>query len=117
MFPGSIRKAGPGVRSPTFFIKEFLKSVSSRKDAMPPRQDHPTNPLSEPAQIFVCRGPQCGGEALVRVLASELKRAGLGDQVQVQRHPCRGLCLAGPTVTLMPRGILYCRVKPDDVAE
>lgn len=84
---------------------------------MPPRQAHPTDPPSEQVQVLVCRGPQCGGEPLVRALAAEFERTGLGDRVQVQRHPCRGLCTAGPTVTLMPRGILYCRVKPDDAPE
>ncbi len=84
---------------------------------MPPRQDQSSEPPLEPAEIFVCRGAKCGGNPLVRALAAELKRVGLGGQVPIERHPCRGLCLAGPTVTLMPRGILYCRVKPEDAAE
>ncbi|MGO8836203.1 MAG: FAD-dependent oxidoreductase [Limisphaerales bacterium] len=84
---------------------------------MPPRPDQPTDLPAERVQVLVCNGSQCGNEPVARALAAEIKRAGLGDRVQVDRQPCRGLCAAGPTVTLMPRGILYCRVKPEDVAE
>ena len=84
---------------------------------MPSFQSHPTDPPAERVEVLVCRGTQCGGEHLARALAAEIKRAGLGDRVQVGRHPCRGLCTAGPTVTVMPRGILYCHVKPEDIAE
>ena len=84
---------------------------------MPPHQVPPTDPPSEPVQIFVCSGSKCGNENLARALTAEITRAGLGDRVQVERRPCRGLCTAGPTVTLMPRGILYCHVKPEDAAQ
>ena len=84
---------------------------------MTPRQANPADPNTEPVQVLVCSGSKCGNESLSRALTAEIKRAGLADRVSVQRHPCRGLCTAGPTVTLMPRGILYCHVKPDDAAE
>ena len=50
-------------------------------------------------------------------MAAELDRAGLAGHVRVDRQSCRGLCTAGPTVTLLPRGILYCRVRLEDAAE
>jgi NADH-quinone oxidoreductase subunit F len=67
--------------------------------------------------VLVCRGSSCGDEKLVQALEIEIERAGLTAQIRVNRHNCRGLCVAGPTVTLMPRGTLYCRVKPEDAAE
>ena len=30
---------------------------------------------------------------------------------------CRGFCAVGPTVIILPAGILYCRVRPEDVSE
>jgi len=84
---------------------------------MPSRHPQPHDLIPERVQVLVCRGAACGGEPLARALADEIRRAGIEDRVQVDRHPCRGLCLAGPTVTLMPRGILYCRAKPEDAAE
>src|ERR1035441_1496059 len=79
--------------------------------------DHASGPSPEIMEVLVCRGPACGDETLARALAAEIERAGLTPQVRLERHNCRGLCIAGPTVTLLPRGILYCRVKPEDAAE
>jgi NADH-quinone oxidoreductase subunit F len=79
--------------------------------------DHASGPSPEIMEVLVCRGPACGDETLARALAAEIERAGLSVQVRLERHNCRGLCAAGPTVTLLPRGILYCRVKPEDAAE
>ncbi len=76
-----------------------------------------TGPLSDVVEVLVCRSATCDADAIVRALESEIQRADLGSRVRVGRHNCRGLCAAGPTVTLMPRGILYGCVRPEDAAE
>ena len=84
---------------------------------MSARPESSADQPAERVQVLICNGPDCGGEPLVRAFADEIKRAGLEDRVQIGRHPCRGLCSGGPTVTLVPRGILYSRVRPEDAAE
>ncbi|MFZ5833362.1 MAG: NADH-ubiquinone oxidoreductase-F iron-sulfur binding region domain-containing protein [Planctomycetota bacterium] len=37
--------------------------------------------------------------------------------VRVSKSGCQGFCQMGPLVTIEPEGILYTRVKPEDVAE
>ncbi len=70
-------------------------------------------------KVYVCRGDACGspkGQALLKAMQAEVSRCGLSN-VEVIAGPCRGLCSMGPTVTIQPAGILYCRVQTDDVAE
>ena len=78
---------------------------------------HSSGPPSDIKTVLVCRGRVCGDEMLARTLEAELERSGVSAELRLERHDCRGLCTAGPTVTLLPRGILYCRVKPEDACE
>ncbi len=69
------------------------------------------------AEVFVCGGEKCDDGGLLRALQDEVQRRGLTQEVLVARGQCRGLCAAGPTVVIYPEGILYCRVRPEDVVE
>jgi NADH-quinone oxidoreductase subunit F len=72
---------------------------------------------TEPVTVQLCSGARCGGDVLAEAFAAEIERAGLRARARIERHNCRGLCVAGPTVALLPAGILYSRLKPGDVAE
>jgi len=62
-----------------------------------------------------CRA--CGSLAVVKAFQDELQQRGLQDQVEVKATGCHGFCDIEPIVIIDPGGILYQRVKADDVSE
>jgi NADH-quinone oxidoreductase subunit F len=77
--------------------------------------------MSEPlyrANVLVCGGTGCeasGSTSTYQMLADEVRRRGLADEVQVIHTGCRGFCAMGPIVIVYPEGIFYCQVHGDDV--
>ncbi|HEX2971763.1 MAG TPA: FAD-dependent oxidoreductase, partial [Tepidisphaeraceae bacterium] len=72
------------------------------------------------ARVEVCGGARCNdgaGEKVRQAFEVELRRRGMTQEVYLSSGKCRGLCRHGPTVTIYPAGILYCRVRPADVPE
>jgi len=70
------------------------------------------------ATVVVCGGEYCESHEsaeLQSALETHVNRRGLGEQVRVTTGPCRGFCGSGPTVIILPQGILYCRVGLNDV--
>lgn len=77
--------------------------------------------MAEPlyrANVLVCGGTGCtaSGSVEVRaVMAEELKRRGLTDEVRLVETGCRGFCAQGPVMIVYPEGIFYCQVAASDV--
>ncbi|PKM73154.1 MAG: NADH-quinone oxidoreductase subunit NuoF [Firmicutes bacterium HGW-Firmicutes-16] len=72
------------------------------------------------SHILVCGGTGChssGSNKLFENFESELKAAGLADEVKVIMTGCFGLCALGPVVVVYPEGAFYSQVKVDDVKE
>ncbi|MBP8640409.1 MAG: NADH-quinone oxidoreductase subunit NuoF [Oscillospiraceae bacterium] len=72
------------------------------------------------SHILVCGGTGChssGSDKLIEVFETELKSAGLGDEVKVIKTGCFGLCALGPVVVIYPEGAFYSQVKSEDVKE
>ncbi|NLN47084.1 MAG: 4Fe-4S binding protein [Clostridiaceae bacterium] len=82
-----------------------------------------------PSRIIVCAGTGCvanGSRKVHDALADALRKRGLdvvlsfkddhGD-VLISRSGCQGFCQIGPLVTILPEGILYTHVKPQDAEE
>ena len=68
--------------------------------------------------VLVCGGAGCAaghGHEVLQALEARVARRGLADDVYVAQTGCRGFCSVGPTVIVLPRGVLYCRVQPADV--
>ena len=57
------------------------------------------------------------GVPLVVELAPENGAAGDGKATHLSKSGCQGFCQMGPLVTVLPDGILYVKVRPDDVPE
>jgi NADH-quinone oxidoreductase subunit F len=84
-------------------------------------------------RVVICAGTGCmaGGAAavydeFVRAIAAsgidavtELRPEAppAPGSVHVSRSGCQGFCQMGPLATILPDGILYTRVKPEDVTE
>lgn len=85
----------------------------------------------EQSRILVCAGTGCVAngslkiyEALIKELSAkgayigvELLEEGGSDNTTVVKSGCHGFCEMGPLVRLEPSGILYTKVKPEDVTE
>ena len=72
------------------------------------------------SHILVCGGTGChssGSDKLFENFESELKAAGLADEVKVIMTGCFGLCALGPVVVIYPEGAFYSQVKVEDVKE
>ncbi len=70
--------------------------------------------------VTVCGGTGCRANAGLRVaqtFRSLLEEKKLQRKVSVRTTGCHGFCERGPLVVLLPKGILYVSVKPDDVEE
>ena len=70
------------------------------------------------AHILVCAGAGCissGGNALRDVLAAELKKRGLDEEIKIVETGCMGPCDLGPVMLVHPEGTFYQRVTALDV--
>ncbi|MFA6033753.1 MAG: NADH-ubiquinone oxidoreductase-F iron-sulfur binding region domain-containing protein [Myxococcota bacterium] len=70
--------------------------------------------------VAVCAGTGCkafGSFKLIDAFRDALKKAGLDGSVGLRPTGCHGFCERGPLVLIFPEGVLYQRVKPQDVEE
>ncbi|MGV8981561.1 NADH-ubiquinone oxidoreductase-F iron-sulfur binding region domain-containing protein [Clostridium sp.] len=72
------------------------------------------------SQVLVCGGVGCTSPEsldLYKSLKAEIRRHNLGHEIEVLRTGCLGLCELGHVVIVYPEGILYNKVKTEDIAE
>lgn len=70
-------------------------------------------------RIVVCTGTACQSahsDQIIDTLTAEVRQRGLEKRCAIVGGGCRGLCAAGPLVTVEPQEILYQGVKPDDAS-
>jgi NADH:ubiquinone oxidoreductase subunit F (NADH-binding)/(2Fe-2S) ferredoxin/NAD-dependent dihydropyrimidine dehydrogenase PreA subunit len=72
--------------------------------------------------VLVCFGTGClanGARPVAEAFTEIIEEQGLelGVSIGIKTTGCHGYCENGPLVALQPQGILYLKVKPDDVAE
>jgi bidirectional [NiFe] hydrogenase diaphorase subunit len=68
-------------------------------------------------RIIVCTGTACQSaqsEQVLDALKAEAQNQGLAKRCAITGGGCRGLCAAGPLVTVEPQQILYQGVTPKD---
>lgn len=68
-------------------------------------------------QLLICAGGACitSGEKSVKdVLALELARHGIQEEVQIIETGCMGACDLGPIVVVYPEGTFYQKVTPEN---
>jgi NADP-reducing hydrogenase subunit HndC len=71
-------------------------------------------------QLLVCGGTKCDSgqsEAILDNLNLEIESLAMENEIQVIKTGCYGFCEMGPIVKIMPEGIIYTKVKPEDAAE
>jgi NADH:ubiquinone oxidoreductase subunit F (NADH-binding)/(2Fe-2S) ferredoxin/Pyruvate/2-oxoacid:ferredoxin oxidoreductase delta subunit len=70
--------------------------------------------------IAICSGTGClalGCNRVISAFKEEIRRQGLGDEVDIKETGCPGFCEKGTIVVIYPEGIYYLQVKPEDVPE
>ena len=68
--------------------------------------------------LLFCSGSGCVSSNCIEArdaLISELEQAGLSSSVKLSLTGCIGICEVGPRMTVMPDGVFYCRLKPEDM--
>jgi bidirectional [NiFe] hydrogenase diaphorase subunit len=92
-------------------IAEELQNIAQKTQEADAALDH---------KIVVCAGTACyasGGEAVQQALTEAVKASGIEKRCKVSISGCRGLCAAGPLVTVQPAGTLYQGVQTTDAPE
>jgi NADH:ubiquinone oxidoreductase subunit F (NADH-binding)/(2Fe-2S) ferredoxin/Pyruvate/2-oxoacid:ferredoxin oxidoreductase delta subunit len=72
--------------------------------------------------VLICFGTGCQANGSVKVaeaVTNEIKKQGLKVNVDIgfKTTGCHGYCENGPLVALLPKDILYLKVKPKDIPE
>jgi len=89
------------------------------------------SPLAQLRRVIICAGTGCMANGAMKVFErfkAEMATAGLnvilelraeaGDgEVRLSKSGCQGFCQMGPLVSIVPDGILYTKVKAEDVPE
>ncbi len=89
-------------------------SLGSHRDALVAGRD------AAATVVAVCGGTGCraqGAMKVFRALCDELEALGSDCLVTMRATGCHGFCERGPLVLLYPKGILYQRVRVEDVPE
>jgi len=71
-------------------------------------------------QIYVCMGTAClsaHSDDIKTALDTAVQQQGKGEKCSVACGGCRGLCAAGPMVSVEPQGLIYQGVAPEDSAD
>jgi len=69
-------------------------------------------------RVRVCCGTACTATGAEKVIAKiEAEARDRGEEVEIVRTGCQGLCQKGPVMKAEPAGYFYQRVKPDDAHE
>ena len=93
--------------------------------------NHNGLPLAQLRRVIICAGTGCMANGAMKVFERfkvEMATAGLsvilelrpeaGDgEVRLSKSGCQGFCQMGPLVSVLPDGILYTKVKAEDVPE
>lgn len=88
-------------------LEELRKSVLSKRDSKKPC-------------LTLCSGSACnasGSKEVGESIEEEVKKQGLGDDVEIRKTGCHGFCERGPIIINHPDEITYLQIKPDDVPE
>ncbi len=70
------------------------------------------------ANLMICAGTgcvACGSVKIKDLLKTELKNKGLENEIQVVMTGCNGFCANGPIMAVLPEGIFYQKLKPEDI--
>ncbi len=68
--------------------------------------------------LMLCSDTGCkaaGCDEIRKVLEEELKKKGLDNEIAIVETGCIGLCAKGPVMTVLPEGIFYQKLTPEEI--
>jgi (2Fe-2S) ferredoxin len=77
-------------------------------------------PATAAYRVHLCFGPNCsprGSRALLPVLESAVRRAGIEDRVEIIATTCRDRCDYGPSMNVYPGPVFYNELTPEAIEE
>jgi len=98
---------------------------------MAPVAGHGISTLAQVRRVIICAGTGCMANGAMKVFEQfktqmansglqvilELRAEAASDEVRLSKSGCQGFCQMGPLVSVVPDGILYTKVRSEDVAE
>lgn len=94
-------------------------SIATKKDLDEIKRNRIAEEQKYRYKILVCAGAGCvssGCFAVKQALENSLKVEWLDDKVKVVETGCVGTCNVGPTAIVLPDGVFYCKLRPQDMA-
>src|ERR1035438_2483974 len=87
--------------------------------------------LAQVRRVVICAGTGCMANGAMKVFEQfkheitnsglrvilELRPEAAGGEVRLSKSGCQGFCQMGPLVSVLPDGILYTKVRSEDVVE
>jgi NADP-reducing hydrogenase subunit HndC len=94
--------------------------VALREGAFQPRSSAPSETVQpvRRLELMTCCGTGCvagGAFKIKEALEQEIQKKGLKEQVSVVATGCNGFCGQGPLLVVMPEGIFYGNLKPENI--
>ena len=93
-------------------------SIKSKKDLDNIKKAQIAEEQKYKHKILVCAGAGCVSSNCFEVkqaLENSLKVEWLDDKVKVVETGCVGTCNVGPTAIVLPEGVFYCKLRPQDM--
>ncbi|MDJ1182850.1 (2Fe-2S) ferredoxin domain-containing protein [Roseofilum casamattae] len=78
-------------------------------------EENTAETITDKPCIWVCQHQSCLRNGSAEVLAAF--QAKVGDEFVVEGVGCQGQCNLGPTVRVLPDGVWYCRIHPENIPE
>src|SRR6185437_79592 len=96
-----------------------------------PQHSNQNQSLSQLRRVILCAGTGCMANGAMKVFEQfkremagsglnvilELRAEGADHDVRLSKSGCQGFCQMGPLVSVIPDGILYTKVRVEDVPE
>ncbi len=84
--------------------------------------DEATEPFERTSdyRVHLCFGPNCsprGSRALLPILESAVRLAGLAERVEIIATSCRNRCDYGPSMNVYPGPVFYNNLTPEAIEE
>ncbi|MEI6100582.1 MAG: NAD(P)H-dependent oxidoreductase subunit E, partial [Eubacteriales bacterium] len=92
--------------------------IRTKKDLDAIKKDQIAEEAKYKFKILMCAGAGCVSSncfAVKQALENSLKVEWLDDKVKVVETGCVGTCNVGPTAIVLPEGVFYCKLKPQDM--
>src|SRR6056297_4293882 len=94
------------------------KYIKSPKDLEQIKSKYKKNMEAYDYEVLVCSGAGCISSdcgKVMEALVETLKTNNLTKKVAIKQTGCMGTCDIGPVIIVMPEGVFYTKLEPEDI--